>query len=295
MYSENSKTIKLYLTGLKGLETLRGVLNITNDVFVCFSTDVNVEFDYSIDIVNACKQSNVHCYHYDSEKFSSCRSFGIAIAAGWQKMIRNIPENKLIVFHDSILPKYRGFNPLVTALIKRDEFIGVSAISAAERYDEGDVYYQEIINISYPITIKDAIQRISFCYRRLAEKICMSYYSDTLTSQPQNHNAATYSLWRNEDDYRINWFDDADDISHFIRCVGYPYKGALSYLNGLEVRIRSATVLPDVLIENRSCGKVIFKHDDKLIVVCGKGLLRLDDITVDSIDNPSIGIRSKFI
>ena len=41
-------------------------------------------------------------------------------------MIKN--SENLIVFHDSLLPKYRGFAPLVSQLINGEEYLGVTAI-----------------------------------------------------------------------------------------------------------------------------------------------------------------------
>ena len=39
-------------------------------------------------------------------------------AIGWRWIIKN--ENNLIVFHDSLLPKYRGFAPLINSLINKE-------------------------------------------------------------------------------------------------------------------------------------------------------------------------------
>jgi len=39
-------------------------------------------------------------------------------AIGWRWLIKN--ESNLIIFHDSLLPKYRGFAPLVNSLINKE-------------------------------------------------------------------------------------------------------------------------------------------------------------------------------
>ncbi len=39
-------------------------------------------------------------------------------AIGWRWLIKN--ESNLIIFHDSLLPKYRGFSPLVNSLINKE-------------------------------------------------------------------------------------------------------------------------------------------------------------------------------
>lgn len=56
----------------------------------------------------------------------------------------------------------------------------------------------------------------------------------TLTSIAQEEALASYSLWRDEDDYLINWKNDSNDILNFINAVSSPYKGAATYINGLQ-------------------------------------------------------------
>jgi methionyl-tRNA formyltransferase len=95
---------------------------------------------------------------------------------------------------------------------------------------------------------------------------------------PQDEKAATYSLWRDEDDYRIDWSHDAAVIKRFIDAVGYPYHGACSNLDGTLTRILDASVEPDVKIEQRVPGKVMFVRDGWPIVTCGTGMLRLLEV-----------------
>ena len=53
----------------------------------------------------------------------------IMIAAGWRWLLPS--TEKLIVLHDSLLPRYRGFNPLVSQLIDKEERLGVTAVLLA--------------------------------------------------------------------------------------------------------------------------------------------------------------------
>ena len=94
----------------------------------------------------------------------------LSIAAGWRNLLPTSP-GKLIIFHDSLLPKYRGFNPLVTALINGDDVLGVSALWAAENYDEGEIIFQEKVTIAYPIKIKQAIDTIEPLYANLTKNV----------------------------------------------------------------------------------------------------------------------------
>lgn len=289
MFDEKSKVVKIFATGLKGYKTVEAILSLTSDVIVCLGKDYNVLNDYSLEIIALCNTHNIFFSIYPE---NSNHKFGLAIASGWQRMIHDIPSHALVVFHDSILPRYRGFNPLVSALINRDSQVGVTALKPANKYDEGDIFSQRIINVNYPIKISDAIDKVCEEYFHLTCEIYKKFFIGELKSTEQDHSSATYSLWRDDDDYAIDWNKDSEYIYNFVNCVGYPYKGASASINSTIVRITSTSVLPDLHIMNRDVGKIIFMDTDKPVVVCGKGLLRIDELYTD--DNCSLIGKIKF-
>jgi methionyl-tRNA formyltransferase len=186
----------------------------------------------------------------------------------------------LITLHDSLLPKYRGFAPLPNALIAGERETGVSALFASDNYDAGDIICQRRLEIEYPIKIQEAIRRIVPLYAGIASEICSSLAAGgELPRRKQDESQATYSLWRDDLDYEIDWRWDAARIGRFIHAVGSPYLGARTFLNQDPVTIPEAMVEPDVRIENRAAGKVIFVRDGQPVVVCGSGLLRITHMT----------------
>lgn len=292
MYVAESKIIKVFATGLKGLKAVHGVSEKTEEVIVIIGRDRNVSNDFSEEIADFCRENDIkHAF----DALNHDLDFGLAIAAGWQKMIYNIPSDSLIVFHDSLLPKYRGFNPLVSALLNQDDYIGLTALTAAEKYDCGDIIYQVKIPISYPVLIKDAIDKVSWAYYDVAKIIYELFIDKNLKGVPQDERKATYSLWRDEEDYIIDWSSTAEKIQTKINSLGFPYLGASSKINNETVRIKESTVMDDVFIENRTPGKVIFIENSKPVVVCGRGLIRLDRIENDSGKEISITkMRTRF-
>ena len=112
-------------------------------------------------------------------------------------------------------------------------------------------------------------------YNKILGKIFNHIKNDTpLPSTPQDDNAATYSVWRDENDYSINWHGSAKSIIQHINSVGEPYNGASSSINGRKVRILDAREVNDVIIENRSPGKIIFLQNKFPVVICGLGLIK---------------------
>ncbi|MCX5964444.1 MAG: formyltransferase family protein [Cyanobacteria bacterium] len=257
---------------------------------VIASHDSQIQKDFYSEIKSLCQDN---CIHFMDRKDFREITTQYAIAVSWRWII-NVNNSNLIVFHDSLLPRYRGFNPLVSALINGDKQIGVTALFATSEYDKGDIITQSLTQIDYPIKIQDAINKILENYEEVALYVLEKIVNNNKFSVVvQNENQATYSLWRDDEDYRINWHQSSIELKRFIDAVGYPYKGASTILNCNLVRILEAEIVRDVVIENRIPGKVIFVKDSQPIVVCGQGLLQIQKL-IDDKENQSLIPFSKF-
>lgn len=265
------------LMGIKGIFVLKefvrefGAERIN---WVATEKDNTISNDYYEEIKQTCINNSIPVY--DKEQLNQLNADCI-IVISWKWLI-NLRDQKLIIIHDSLLPKYRGFAPLVNMLINGEKIIGVSAIFAEKKFDTGNIIYQKFKDISYPLKIHDAINIINPLYYELTRDIYLTLSEGKiLPSLKQNENEATYSLWRDEEDYKIEWHWESQKIERFINAVGEPYSGACTFIDKKKVIIKEATSLDDILIENRCPGKVLFIENEKPIIVCGKGLLRIDN------------------
>lgn len=267
----------IFSLGLKGLSVVKGLFESAAkpSIFCVIGQDSAVANDYSAELVAYCGANSIgHSFRgFDY----SATDYDFVFAVGWRWIIGDVEQQKLIVFHDSLLPHYRGFAPLVNALLNRESVVGVSALFGASEYDCGNIIDQIRMDVNYPTSIGSELSKISSLYSELAVSVLCRLTKGGGVGVPQDERSATYSLWRDDRDYRISWDDDASEIEHFINCVGFPYLGATSELNGNIVRIFRAQAVEDVKIENRSPGKVIFVRDGLPVVVCGKGLLMIED------------------
>lgn len=213
---------------------------------------------------------------------------------GWQQIL-DANSAKLIVFHDSLLPKYRGFAPTATALIKGEPEIGVTAIVGTSSFDEGPVLGSRRNTIAYPVTIRTALEAQASSMVDLALEILGNAAADELRPVPQDCTNGSFSLWRDDDDYLIDWSVSADEIARFIDAVGFPYPGARTRHGGDPIVIRRATVLPDCAFEIRNPGKVYRLDSSCPVVVCGAGLLRIEE--AEALDGTPISfdrVRTRF-
>ena len=271
--------VSLFLMTKKGYNVLKSIVD--NNLYhliekVVVARDHNILNDYYQDIVDLCINNNII---YASRKDANITESQYAIAVSWRWLIDLKPSCNLIVLHDSLLPKYRGFAPLVNMLINRENRIGVTALFASEEYDCGDIIEQESVGINYPIKISEAIEKIVPLYSKLVigllEKINKNI---EIKAVKQNDDDATFSLWRDDEDYSIDWNLSSSQIQQIIFSVGYPYNGAYTILNGEKFRIKDCELYPDKNIENRLQGKQIFISEGYPVIVCGQGLLKLTHI-----------------
>lgn len=269
-------SITLYLLNKKGYEVLKAITDSekylkTIDLVVCAKDRGNDE-DFYNEIRSLCKDYNINCIDRNI-KFVSKSKYSLAI--GWKWLIKG--EKKLIVLHDSYLPKYRGFSPVVNMLINGEDYLGATAIWATDKMDEGDILFQKRVSITYPLKIQSAIEIIAAVYVEIVLKIMDLIISDNkLTSIPQIAKNATYSIWRNELDYFIDWTKDASEIVRFIDAVGYPYEGAKTRIeSGEVVRIMESAEVDNVISEIYAPGKLLMFDDDDPVILCGKNAIKL--------------------
>lgn len=295
----NKTKVLIFSLGLKGYCVIKALTeSLASPVVSCvIGKDDGVSDDWSAKLSSYCEQHGI-AYTFRENSTYNIDDYELFLAIGWRWIIRDIPQEKLIIFHDSLLPKYRGFAPLVNALVNKEQITGVTALLGTDEYDRGNILLQKSVDIVYPTNIEQEIHRISMIYADLAIELFEKLNNETINRNgcPQKEEDATYSLWLDDEDYRINWNNNANDIEHFINCVGYPYRGSSAILNGSIVRILKASARSDIKIENRTVGKVIFVESKLPIVVCGKGILLLMDVRNN--DNESIlplkSFRSRF-
>lgn len=275
-----AKSITLFLMTEKGYEFLKETAPKYKSLFnqVVVGNDKSIQKDFEDEIINFCDKENIdYVKRADFKEVAS----EYVIAISWRWLIKH-PAEKLIVFHDSPLPKYRGFAPLVNALINGEKEMGVTAIFGATDFDTGDIIAQSKSNISYPITIAEAIRLNNKNYLSCAELVLDKLLcGDEIKATKQVESESSYSVWRDEDDYRIDWSKQSSDIRRLIDAVGFPYKGASTLFDGKLLRILKAEEYVDVNIENRHYGKVLFVSEGKPVVICGKGMLKITEAHID--------------
>jgi methionyl-tRNA formyltransferase len=295
--SNDFNDLGFYVVGYKGYNALKSFVEVFGNSpvsFVVYANDKGSKGNYFNKIEKFCSNRSISHYDTNSDLPSYIKEFeGWRFAIGWKQVIKN--NSRLIVLHDSLLPKYRGFAPLVSALINGDQKIGVTAILASEEYDKGDIIDKEELALNYPITIQELLKKITPLYSDLIHRIYKILNSNLqLPLVSQDDTDSSYSIWLNENDYFVDWKWSAKKIKRFIDATGYPYDNAKTLLNEKIIKIIDSDEVNDVNIHDRErhIGKIIFFKEKTPVVICGSGLLMLNLISND--DKIKINLRSKF-
>ncbi len=149
------------------------------------------------------------------------------------------------VFHDSLLPRYRGFAPTVWAIINGERETGVSLFRVADELDAGDIVTQRSVAIGENDTIAAVMERVTQTYLDIAECRIAELLSGSVQLTPQDHSEATYTCKWTPADACIDWNSSARAIHNLVRATSRPYPGAYTFLDGRKLTVWSAALPRD--------------------------------------------------
>jgi len=162
-------------------------------------------------------------------KSRSCDLF-IVIAYGkvLPKEVLEIPKYGCWNAHASLLPKWRGAAPIQWSLLEGDDFTGVGIMKMEEGLDTGDVLLEEQIKIEDDDNFLSLTEKLSNLSAKLfmaaiskLEVNIQSNINSFLTKQISLGREIKYARMINKEDYKIDWGNNAIEISRKIKGL-YP-------------------------------------------------------------------------
>jgi methionyl-tRNA formyltransferase len=187
--------------------------------------------------------------------------------------IINHPEIGIINIHQSFLPAYRGRHPLNWAIINGEKHTGITIHHINERFDDGNIIFQEKVVIEENDNIMDVYFRTVEKGKEMLQKALNIVGKNEFKGFEQNKQLATYFPPRKPEDGEINWADSAVRIRNLIRALVEPYPGAYFFYEGKTVIVDNVEVLCEC---RSSCdiGKP-FVIDGSVVVKTGEGFLKI--------------------
>lgn len=262
-----------------GLDCLKSFIKSdgrVGQVRVVTFDDTNDDRSAYSSIRHYCENKSIELSIIGSNKefISSIRQYNAdaVFVCGWYWIIPNSVlehfNNQVFGIHHSLLPKYRGFSPLVWSMINGDEVVGSSLFKISQGIDVGDVYFNWSVNTEQ--------KKIGCVLSELESKIASDFGSvfnkvleGTVLGKAQNHKVATYCARRNVNSGLVDWTQSAANILCFIRAQSEPYSGAFFELEGSRFVVESAELFSQQIYSKP--GQVVMHSDNGVVIGCGDG------------------------
>lgn len=208
------------------------------------------------------------------------------------EIIKLAPKG-IINCHASALPFYRGRNVLNWALINDEREFGVTVHQVDEGIDTGDIIVQTLSVIEDGDTYESLLQRaVTLCASALHDAVRrIANGTAEPVSQSSIHPYGSYTGRRVQGDEWIDWNWTSRRIYNFIRAITTPGPCARTCVDGVEMRVRSAELLPDAPIYIATAGEVVGNAGKAIHVKTGDSVIALTEVEADQDLRLHIGKR----
>ena len=186
--------------------------------------------------------------------------------------VLDIPKYETINLHVSLLPKYRGANPIQRAIINGETETGICTMVTELGLDTGAVC------LTYPIEINqnmNCLELFDICSEKspeLLEKTLLGIADGTLIPQKQCENGVCYADKLQKEECKIDWNKSAKEIHNLVRGV-YKCPGAYFEYKGKIIKVMQTEILEET--SAGTSGEFINISKLGIDVQTGRGTLRI--------------------
>lgn len=190
------------------------------------------------------------------------------------KEVLNIPKYSTINLHASLLPLYRGANPIQRALINGDKKTGICTMITEEGLDCGDICLRDEIEITENMNYEELFELIAQKAPELIEVTLSDIKNGFLKPIEQIHEKATYAHKIKKEDSQIDWSKPAREIHNLVRGL-YKAPSAHCFFREKLVKIMETKVLDEEIPEGfiGMTGEILKISKEGMEVSTSQGIL----------------------
>lgn len=159
--------------------------------------------------------------------------------------VLNIPNSGFVNFHPSILPAYRGPDPLFWQIKNGEDETAITAHKMIKEFDSGPIIRIEKEKISKTDTYGILTNKLSYTLMKCAGNV-INILSENRGGQfffNQDNEEATYFKRPSEDDLKIDWQKmTSREINNLVKACNPNYQGAVTTFRNYQVRILETVV-----------------------------------------------------
>jgi methionyl-tRNA formyltransferase len=211
---------------------------------------------------------------YDADLF-------VVVAYGQilKQELLDIPKFGCINLHASLLPKYRGANPIRHALMNSERVSGVTIQKMALKMDAGDIISQGIINIDDDMDFKELEEKMLKVSMPLLLEVIKNIKKNNITYTKQDESKVTFAPKLKNEDLIIDFNKKALDIHNLIRALSS--NPAAYFKIKISDQIKFLKVFKSKILNIKSTPYQIINQKDKLIIGTQDYALELLDVQLE--------------
>lgn len=194
--------------------------------------------------------------------------------------VLDIPKFCTINLHASLLPKYRGANPIQWCIINGDQETGITTMKTVKKMDAGDICQTDKIQISENMTVPELVQAISEKSPELIYGTLKKIYNGELTSIAQNEDKVTFAPKFTKEDGQIDFDLTAGEFHNKVRGL-QPWPNAYLCRDGKNIQILE-TNLSNIPISGAKTGEILYINKDGLTVACADRAILIKTVKPES-------------
>ena len=210
-----------------------------------------------------------------SELKSLAPDFFVTFAFGQilSQDVLDIPKYETINLHASLLPKYRGANPIQRAIINGDKETGICTMITELGLDCGDICKKIVIPISEDMNCEQLYETISETSPELIKNTLKEITEHKLVPEKQCEDGVCFANKLQKEETLIDFAKPASEIHNLVRGI---YKSPSAYFvhNGKIIKVLKTKIC-------EGCGKpgdFLNVTKDGIVVACGEKCLLIEKI-----------------
>ena len=186
--------------------------------------------------------------------------------------VLDIPKYETINLHVSLLPKYRGANPIQRAIINGEAETGICTMITELGLDCGDICMKELIKITPNMNCVELFDICASHSPELLGKTLLGIVNKTIKPIPQSDEGVCYADKLKKEECKIDWNKSAQDIHNLVRGI-YKCPGAFFEYEGKIIKVLETEPLADNT--GKITGQIVSRSKAGVDIKTGNGILRL--------------------
>lgn len=183
-----------------------------------------------------------------------------------------IPESGALNIHPSLLPRYRGANPIAMAILEGDAVTGVSIMAMDAGIDTGAVVSVEEYVVDDNMSTEALNERLGALGAEMIVRDAPRWLRGELRAAPQPSGGASLTRTMTKADGEIDWWQSAKEIERQVRAM-WPWPRAWTNADGALFQVHGAWAV-ETGADALEPGSTL-SEKRRLIVQCGEGALEL--------------------